>query len=127
MSASGIFVPPLIIFPWKNTNPHLTKGAPVGTFFKYQPSGWISCEIFMDWFEHIVSVTKSSASDILLLIVGGHTIHTRNLHPAVKARGYHVAIMCLPPHSTQKLQSLDETFKAPLEHYYGEEIRRWQF
>jgi len=100
MSASGIFVPPLIIFPWKNTNPHLTKGAPVGTFFKYQPSGWISCEIFMDWFEHFVPVTNSPASDPVLLIVDGHTSHTRNLHLIAKARECYIAIFCLPPHST---------------------------
>jgi hypothetical protein len=63
MSDSGIFVPPLIIFPRKNANHLLTRGAPPGTIFKYQPSGRISSEIFMDWFEHFVSVTKPSASD----------------------------------------------------------------
>ena len=126
MSASGIFVPPLIIFPRKNANHLLTRGAPPGTVFKYQPSGWINSEIFMDWFEHFVSVTKPSASDPVLLIVDGHTSHTRNLHLIDKARECHVAIICLPPHSTHKLQPLDKTFMAPLKHYYGEEIRRWQ-
>ena len=43
MSASGIFVPPLIIFPRKNANHLLTRGAPPDTVFKYQPYGWISC------------------------------------------------------------------------------------
>jgi len=38
MSASGIFVPPLIIFPWKNAGHLFTRGAPPGTIFKYQPS-----------------------------------------------------------------------------------------
>jgi hypothetical protein len=123
INASGIFVPPLIIFPRKNANHLLTRGAPPGTIFKYQPSGWINSEIFMDWFEHFVSVTKPSASDPVLPIVDGHTDHTRNLHLIVKARECHVAITCLPPHSTQKLQPLDKTFMAPLKHYYGEEIR----
>jgi len=126
MSASGIFVPPLIIFTLKNANHLLTRGAPPDTVFKYQPYGWISCEIFMEWFEHIFSITKSSALDPVLLIVDGHTSHTRNLHLIVKARECHVIIMCLPPHSTHKLQSLDKTFMAPLEHYYREEIRCWQ-
>ena len=69
---------------------------------------------------------KSSSSDPVLLIVDGHTSHTRNLHLIVKARECHVTIMCLPPHSIHKLQSLDKTFMAPTEHYYGKEIRRWQ-
>ena len=120
MSASGIFVPPLIIFPWKNAGHLFTRGAPPGTIFKYQPSSWINCEIFMEWFEHFVSVTKLSASDPLLLIVDGHSSHTRNLHLIVKARECHVAIICFPPHSTHKLQPSDKTFLAPLKHYYGE-------
>jgi hypothetical protein len=126
MIDSGIFVPPVIIFPRKNANHLLTNGAPPDTVFKYQPYGWISYEIFVDWFEHIVSVKKSSASDPVLLIVDGHTSHTGNLRLIFKAKECHVAIMCLPPHSTHKLQSLDKTFMAPLEHNYGEEIRRWQ-
>jgi hypothetical protein len=77
----------------------------------------------MDWFEHIVPVTKPSASDPVLLIVDGHTSHTRKLHLIVKARECHVAIMCLPLHSTHKLQSSDKTFMVPPKHYYGEEIR----
>jgi hypothetical protein len=80
----------------------------------------------MDWFEHVVSVTKPSASDPVLPIVDGHTDHTRNLHLIVKTRECHVAIICFPPRSTHKLQSSDKTFMAPLKHYYGEETRRWQ-
>ena len=126
MSASGIFVPPLIIFPRTNASHLLTIGAPPGTIFKYEPSGWINCEIFMEWFEHFVCITKPSASDPVLLLVDRHTSHTRNPHLIVKATECHIAIICLPPHSTHKLQPLDKTFMAPLKHYYGEEIRRWQ-
>jgi len=80
----------------------------------------------MEWLEHFVSVTKPSASDPVLLVVDGHTSHTRNLHLIVNARDCHITIICLPPHSTHKLQSLDKTVISPLKHYYGEEIRRWQ-
>ena len=90
VSASGMFVPPQIIFPRKNASHLLTRGAPPGTIFKYQPSVLINCEIFVEWFEHFVSVTKPSASDPVLLIVDGHTSHTRNLHLMVKARECHV-------------------------------------
>ena len=126
MSATGIFVSPLIIFPRKNSNHHLTIGAPPGTVFKYQPSGWIDREIFIEWFEYFVCVNQPSASDPELLIVGGNTSHTRNLHLIVKARESHATITCLPPHSTHKLQLLDRTFMAPLKHCNGEEVRRWQ-
>jgi hypothetical protein len=124
MSASGIFVPLLIIFPRKNANHLLARGAPPGTIFKYQSSGWINSKIFMDWFEHFVSVTKHSASDPVLPIVDGHADHIRNLYLIVKARDCHVAIIRFLPHSTHKLQPLHKTFMTPLKHYYEEEIRR---
>jgi hypothetical protein len=94
MNASGIFVPPLIIFPQKNTNHLLTKGAPRDT------SSRTNCEKFMDWFEHFISVTKLSASDPVLLIVDGHTSPTSNLHLIARARECHITMFCLPPHST---------------------------
>ena len=91
-----------------------------------QSSRWINCETFMDWFEHFVCVTKLFASFPVLLTVDGHTSHARHLHLIVKARECHITIICLPPHSTHKLQPLDKTLMAPLKHYYGEEVRRWQ-
>lgn len=41
------------------------------------------------------------------------------------ARENHVTILCLPPHSTYKLQPLDKSFIGPLKVYYSEEIRIW--
>lgn len=127
MSPSGIFIPPLMIFPRKNFNHLLARGAPPESIFRCQQSGWISSEAFLDWFDHFVSTTKPSESDPVLLILDGHFSHTRNLHLINRARECHVNIICLPPHTTHKLQPLDKTFMGPLKHYYSEEIRNWQF
>jgi hypothetical protein len=90
-----MFVPTVIIFSRKNAEYLLTSGAPPGTNFKYQPSGWISYETFMDWFEHL---SQNRLQQIpVLLIVGGHTGRMRYFHLIVKARDRHVAIFCLPP------------------------------
>ncbi|KAB0795819.1 hypothetical protein PPYR_09880, partial [Photinus pyralis] len=48
--------------------------------------------------------------------------HTRNIDPASENL---VNILCLPPHSTHKLQRLDKSFMGPLKVYYSEEIRIW--
>lgn len=51
MSASGSFVPPLVIFPSKNMSEQLKKGAPPpGTIFAAHPSGWIQINSFTQWF-----------------------------------------------------------------------------
>mgnify|MGYP000238704544 CR=1 FL=1 len=54
MSASGIFVPPMIIFPWKNMNQQLMKGAPPGSVGICHPSGWVQSDLFSQWFEHFI-------------------------------------------------------------------------
>ncbi|CAH1981217.1 unnamed protein product [Acanthoscelides obtectus] len=41
------------------------------------------------------------------------------------ARKSFVTIICLPPHSTHKLQPLDKTFMGPLKAFYSEEVRQF--
>ena len=58
MSAGGTYVPPMMIFPRKNFTELLTKGAPPGTVFTCQPSGWINSAVFLEWFDHFISNVK---------------------------------------------------------------------
>jgi len=50
---------------------------------------------------------KSLADDPVLLIVNGHYSNTRHLDVMDKAMEHSVSIISLPPHSKQKMQSLD--------------------
>lgn len=123
MSAGGEFVPPLVIFPRKNMNEQLLKGAPPGTIASCHPSGWIQTNIFTKWFRHFVDVTKPSAESPVLLFLDGHATHKRNIDIINLARANHVTILCLPPHCSHKIQPLDKTFMGPLKSHYSEEVR----
>lgn len=46
MSASGVFVAPLIVFSRMTMKPELLKGTPPGTTAAHHPSGWIQTYIF---------------------------------------------------------------------------------
>lgn len=61
----------------------------------------------------------------MLLILDGHHSHTRNIELIDKARAHHVTIVCIPPHSSHKLQPLDKTFMGVLKHYYSKEVRTY--
>lgn len=74
MSADGIFVPPLLIYPRKNMSAQLQKGASSGTIFACHPSGWIQTAIVTDWFKHILAKVKPSRDDPVLFI--GRTQHS---------------------------------------------------
>lgn len=77
MSATGHYVPPLLIFPRVRMKDELKIGAPPGTIFKAHPSGWMQSDIFVDWFVHFMEYTKPTKEDPVLLILDGHTTHTK--------------------------------------------------
>jgi hypothetical protein len=113
----------MLIFPRKNFSEQLVKGAPPGTIFRCLPSGWINMEVFCESFDYFIATTKPSRDSPVHLILDGHYSHTRNLKLIDRTRRSHVSIVCLPPHSTLKLQPLDKTFMGALKHYYSEEVR----
>lgn len=125
MNAAGSFVPPMMIFPRKRDHPLLMNGAPAGSIHACHPSGWIQAELFTKWFKHFLETTKPSATSPVLLILDGHTSHTRNIEVIDLARKNNVHLLSIPPHSSHKIQPLDKTFMGPLKKYMAEEIRVW--
>ncbi|CAH0721624.1 unnamed protein product, partial [Brenthis ino] len=125
MSASGQFIPPLMVFPRKNMKAELLDGAPPGTIGGCHPSGWIQPELFTKWLRHFVSIVKPSKEDPVLLILDGHYSHTRNLDVIDIGRDNGISIVCLPPHSTNHMQPLDVSFMFPLKTFYAQEVENW--
>lgn len=125
MSASGSYVPPMVIFARKRMKEELKDGAPPGTAFYCNDSGWMKLEVFAVWFDHFLSFIKPSQEDPALLILDGHLSHTKNLSVVEKARNNFVTILCLPPHTTHKLQPLDVSFMYPLNHYHDKALEKW--
>jgi hypothetical protein len=105
-------MPPLLVFPRKNMKLELLNGTPPGTVGVCHPSGWIELEIFTKWFQHFIENVKSSPDDPVLLVLDGHYSHTRNVEIIEMARANGVAIVCLPPHSTHKMQPLDVFYES---------------
>ncbi|KAG8229655.1 hypothetical protein J437_LFUL008587 [Ladona fulva] len=103
MSAGGTFVPPMLIFPRKRMKAELMDGAPPGTIFACNSSGWMRLEVFETWFHHFIQHAKPSKEDPALLLMDGHLSHTKNLKVIEAARTHFVTIVCLPPRCTHKL------------------------
>lgn len=122
MSAAGQFVPPMIVFPRKNMKAELLEGAPPGTIAACHPSGWIQQDLFTQWLMHFVHIVKPSTEDPVVLVLDGHYSHTRNMDVIDIGRRHGIHIVCLPPHSTHRLQPLDVAFMSPLKTYYAQEV-----
>lgn len=125
MSAAGSFIPPMLIFCRKRMKAELTDGAPPGTIFACNDSGWMKLDLFKQWFQHFLNFTKPSADDPVLLILDGHLSHTKNLDVILKARESFVTLFCLPPHTTHKLQPLDVGVMFPLSAYLDQALEKW--
>lgn len=104
MNAAGHYVPPLIVFPRKNMQAELMDGTPPGSIHACHISGWIQADIFTQWFRHFLGVVKATKSDPAILILDGHYSHTRNMEVIELGRENGVSIVCLPPHSSHKMQ-----------------------
>nr|CAH7748300.1 unnamed protein product [Callosobruchus chinensis] len=88
------------------------------------PKGTVT-DIFTRWFKHFIKFAKPTAADPVLLVLDGHFSHTRNIELIDLAKENHVTIICLPPHSTNKMQPLDVAFMSPLKTFYAQEIENW--
>lgn len=126
MNATGMFVPPMFIFPRVRMKPSFIDSAPSGSLGVATKSGWINEELFTEWFDHFVSVTQPrNCSSPTLLIVDGHCSHVKNLSVVLKARENNVIILSLPSHCTHRLQPLDVSFFKALNSRYNNIVQTW--
>ena len=126
MSATGVFVPPLIIFPRVRMKPSFMDHAPTGAVGVAAKTGWINEDLFSTWFDHFVQfVQPGSRSNATLLILDGHSSHIKNLAVITKARENNVIILCLPSHCTHRMQPLDVSFFKALNSRYNSVVQTW--
>lgn len=125
MSPGGNFIPPMLIFPRQRMKVELQDGAPPGTVFSCNGSGWMQMETFGVWFDHFLNHVKPTREDPALLIMDGHLTHTKNLDVIIRARENNVTIITIPPHCSHKLQPLDVSFMAPLNAFYIAAIEKF--
>jgi hypothetical protein len=125
-SGDGVFIPPMMIFPRVRMKGELTDKAPNGTLGVATKSGWINEDAFLQWFNHFLTHTQpKSREKPVLLIMDGHSSHTKNLPLIDKARENNVILLALPSHCTHRLQPLDVSFFKSLKSYYNKEVQSW--
>ncbi|XP_065661487.1 uncharacterized protein LOC136084730 [Hydra vulgaris] len=125
-SASGFFVPPMLIYPRIRVKPEFLDKAPIGSISVGSKNGWITTELFEIWFDHFLqAVQPQPRNQPVLLILDGHSSHKKNLSVIKKARHSNVIILSLPSHCTHKLQPLDVSFFKSLKIFYDQEVSTW--
>ena len=75
------------------------------------------------WFLHFIKHTKPTKEDPVILVLDGHYSHTRNLE-VITLVGENLVDICLPPHSSDKMQLSDKAFMGTLKTFYCQETEK---
>lgn len=124
VNATGVYVPPMLIFKRKRLTERLLKDSPPGTVGACSENGWIDNDLFLKWLHHFIDAVKPSQANKVVLIVDGHGSH-KTLAAVELARSNGIVMVCLPPHTTHRLQPLDRTIFGPLKAHYNSECDKW--
>ncbi|CAI8040325.1 Tigger transposable element-derived protein 6 [Geodia barretti] len=124
-SATGLCMPPMVIWDRKTLAPELTIGEVPGTIYGLSGNGWMDMELFHMWFcNHFLRYAPSVRP--LLLLMDGHSSHycPDTIRLAARER---VILFTLPPNTTHMLQPLDRGCFGPLKMAWREEChhRAW--
>lgn len=127
MNAAGEFVPPMLIFKRKRMTESLMRGGPPNTLYDCSESGWIVSILFTKWLKHFIKCLRlqKSQENQILLILDGHSTHTKNIDAINLARDYGIIMLSLPAHTTHKLQPLDRSFFKTLKQNFNAACVSW--
>ncbi|KAB0801682.1 hypothetical protein PPYR_03868 [Photinus pyralis] len=125
VGGAGQCVPPMIIFKRKRMANELMIGSLPGSIVTISDSGYINSELFVQWLQHFIKTIKPTIDNKVLLLLDGHTTHSKNLKALELAKENGVVILQLPGHTTHRLQPLDVSFFKPMESYFTQEVEKW--
>ncbi|GFR64707.1 tigger transposable element-derived protein 6-like protein [Elysia marginata] len=72
ISAAGVVIPPMFIFPRVKYNERFIVEAPNGSTGAARSGGWINEEIFLQYLNHIIKFTRCSKEHKILIIMDNH-------------------------------------------------------
>jgi hypothetical protein len=110
-SASGLVLPPMMIFKGKRLSKELTTGGVPGAYYAMSENGWSNRDLFFEWIKFFVANVPPARP--ILLILDGHESHM-SLEALQFALANGVHLLCLPSHTTHVLQPLDVAVFGPL-------------
>ena len=105
VSASGVALPPMMIYPRKRAVPDtLKEGGVPGTLYRSSENGWITQAIYQEWFQWFIEAIPPARP--VLLIEDGHASHI-SIEVLELALKHDIHLLCLLAHTTHVLQPLD--------------------
>jgi hypothetical protein len=101
----------------------MLKGAPVENKGGANPSGWSNERLFMEFSYNFIEHAKPSKEEPVLLFLDNHESHVNV--PVKKKASDTGIIITFPPHTSHKLQPLDQTVFGSFKLHYNRAVNDW--
>lgn len=105
-NAAGTVLPPYTIYAAKNVKASWCDNGPDRAQYQSSKSGWITEQLFIDWFENCFLVETLSVPRQILLLMDSLPAHI-SIRAIELTPNNQVILPCLPPKTTHSLQPLD--------------------
>jgi len=125
IGASGVALPPLLIFKAKHTNTAwIPPSTPENQKFSTSNSGWTSDNHGYEWLTTLFEPeTRRNDGKRRLLLLDGHGSHLTARFIAF-CLDKNIDLVCLPPHTSHLLQPLDVGVFSPVKRALSSEIEK---
>ena len=114
-SASGVRLPPFVVYKGKHLYASWTKGGPAGAIYSVSDSGWMEKENYESWLKKMFLPATSHLRESapVVLFFDGHHSHI-SVSIVKYCQQYNVHLVLLPSNTTHVLQPLDVGVYGPL-------------
>ncbi|CAG4953195.1 unnamed protein product [Parnassius apollo] len=124
VTATGVALPPVYVFPRVHFKDHFLNGAPVVSLGLSNRSGWMMAELHVDVLKHIQRHTSCTKDNPILIICDNHESHV-SIQAVNFCRDRGIVYLCLPPHTSHKLQPLDVSVFGPFKSRFKIAFNDW--
>ena len=125
ISATGQYLPPCLIFPYKRDPPFNALEGFEEAYFTKSDNGWINEGIFLSFLRDIFipHVEKEQIKKPVILYVDGHTSH-KSLEVSEMCSQNGIILYCLKAHASHLIQPLDQAVFSPMKAAWQEAVRK---
>jgi hypothetical protein len=117
-NAAGDLIPPFFVF---KGGPPVASSVLTHAHLASSKSGYIDSDLFLHFLNHFDTHRKKVPGKKTFLFLDGHTSHV-GIGAVTFAIAHEIELICLPPHTTHRLQPLDTNFNKPLKTLWRKEV-----
>lgn len=126
-SATGVLVPPMVIYPYKRLPNYIIQSVPEGWGIGATETGWMRSETFYEYVSNVLYpfLIKSGTKFPVILFLDGHITHL-TLQLSNLCRELEIILICLYPNATRILQPADVAAFQPIKAGWKRAVTEWK-